>query len=61
MGHLSSCPGIIPSVSDATAGDADSGRRVSRAIGSHGNRLIETTQPSAAKALCQAVKSEEAV
>ena len=61
MGHLRSCPGIIPSVSDTIAGDANSGRRVSRAMGSHGNGLRETTRPSAAKALCQAVKSEDAV
>ena len=59
VGHLSSCLGIIPSVSDAIAGHANSGRRVFRAMGSHGNGLIEATRPSPAKALCQAVKSEE--
>jgi len=48
-------------VSDAIAGHANSGRRVSRAMGSHGNGLIEAARPSAAKALCQAVKSEKVV
>lgn len=57
MGHLCSCPGIVPGVSDVIAGAADSGRRVSRAIKSHGNRERKIIQPSAAKALCQPVKS----
>lgn len=59
MGHLRSCPGRVPGVSDVIAGAADSCRRVSRAIKSHGNREIKMIQPSAAKALCQAVKSED--
>ena len=48
-------------MSDAIAGHANSGRRVSRAMGSHGNGLIEAARTSAAKALCQAVKSEKGV
>lgn len=59
MGHLSSCPGRVHSVSDVIVGAADSGRRVSRAINSHGNREIKMIQRSAAKALCQAVRSED--
>lgn len=46
-------------MSYVAAGAAGSGRRVSRAIKSHGNGQIKMTQPSAAKAFCQAVKSED--
>lgn len=60
VGHLSSYPGRVPSASDAVAGAAPSGRRISRAMESHGNGQIKMTQPSAAKAFCQAVKSEDA-
>lgn len=53
----SCCPGRVLSVSDAVAGAVGSGRRVSRAIASHGNGQRKMTQPSVAKAFCQAVKS----
>ena len=42
VGHLSSYPGGVPSI---MAGAADSGRRVSRAIESHGNWQIKMIQP----------------
>lgn len=59
VGHLSSCPGRVHSVSDIIVGAADSGRRVSRAIDSHGNREIKMIQRSTVEALCQAVRSED--
>lgn len=48
-------------MSDTIVRAADSGRSVSRTIESYGNRLIKMTQPSAAKALYQAEKSEKDV